>query len=184
MGSTANSARYSVDLVIVNDRARFFTGDGSKREDYPSFGHTVVAPGDGSIVAAHGDAPNEPAPMTRTLYAKDPLRAIYGNYIVIDHGRGEYSQLGHLQQGSVRVRVGDRVRKGQPIAAAGASGASLFPHLHYQLVNAPCNDGEGLPVYFEEYRRVVGAREMPESGVAIDSGDIVVSCPAEIRPGH
>jgi murein DD-endopeptidase MepM/ murein hydrolase activator NlpD len=85
-----------------------------------------------------------------------------------------------LQQDSVRVRVGDRVRQGQPIAAAGASGTSLFPHLHYQLVNAPGIDGEGLPVYFDEYRRIVGAREMRESGVAIDSGDIVVSSTSDL----
>ena len=180
MGITTNPARYSVDLVVVDDQAHFFTGDGSKREDYPSFGHTVIAPGDGSVVAAYGDAPNESAPLTRTMYREDPLRAIYGNYIVIDHGQGEYSQLGHLQQGSVRVRVGDRVRQGQPIATSGASGTSLFPHLHYQLVNAPGIDGEGLPVYFDEYRRVVGAREVRETGVAIDSGDIVVSSTSDM----
>ena len=180
MGITTNPARYSVDFVVVDDQANFFTGDGSKREDYPSFGHTVIAPGDGSVVAKYGDAPNESAPLTRTMYREDPLRAIYGNYIVIDHGQGEYSQLGHLQQGSVRVRVGDRVRQGQPIATSGASGTSLFPHLHYQLVNAPGIDGEGLPVYFDDYRRVVGARELRETGVAIDSGDIVVSSPSDM----
>ena len=175
MGITTNAARYSFDLVVVDDRARFFKGDGSRREDYASFGHTVIAPGDGSVVAAYGDAANEPAPLTRTMYREEPLRAIYGNYVVIDHGHGEYSQLGHLKQGSVRVRVGQRVRQGQPVAEAGASGTSLFPHLHYQLVSAPGDDGEGLPVYFDEYRRVVGAVEVRESGVAIDSGDILVS---------
>jgi murein DD-endopeptidase MepM/ murein hydrolase activator NlpD len=175
MGITTNPARYSVDLVVVDHQARFHTGDGSRREDYPTFGQTVVAPGDGAIVAAYGDAVNDAAPLTRTSYREDPLRAIYGNYIVIDHGHGEYSQLGHLQQGSVRVRVGDRVRQGEPIAAAGASGTSLFPHLHYQLVNAPGIDGEGLPMYFDEYRRIAGVREVRETGVAIDSGDIVMS---------
>jgi hypothetical protein len=49
-----------------------------------------------------------------------------------------------------RVRVGDRVRQGQPI------------------------------VYFDEYRRVVGAREVRETGVAIDSGDIFVSSTSDM----
>jgi hypothetical protein len=38
---------------------------------------------------------------------------IFGNYIVIDHGNGEFSHLGHLKPGSAKVAVGDKVRAGQ-----------------------------------------------------------------------
>ncbi|PTL82866.1 hypothetical protein DAT35_18020 [Vitiosangium sp. GDMCC 1.1324] len=37
-----------------------------------------------------------------------------GNVVVIDHGGGEYSLLAHMQQGSVTVKAGDKVRAGQP----------------------------------------------------------------------
>jgi hypothetical protein len=36
--------------------------------------------------------------------------------VIIDHGNGEFSLLGHLRQGSLRVKIGDRIRQGQAIA--------------------------------------------------------------------
>jgi murein DD-endopeptidase MepM/ murein hydrolase activator NlpD len=122
-----------------------------------------------------GDAPNEAAEPTAESFTKDPMFAIYGNYIVIDHGNGEFSQLGHLKNGSVTVRTGDRVRQGQVIAQAGASGTSLFPHLHYQLVTRPGVDGEGLPPRFSKLARVLGSELKPEEKAWIDTGDIVES---------
>ena len=91
---------------------------------------------------------------------------------MIDHGNGEFSQLGHLKQGSVVVKPGDRVRQGQRIAQAGQSGTSLFPHLHYQLVTRPGIDGEGLPPRFDKVTRVVGTARRHDDGAWIDSGDI------------
>ena len=38
------------------------------------------------------------------------LTAITGNYVMIDHGKNEYSFYAHLQPGSVRVHVGDQVK--------------------------------------------------------------------------
>lgn len=53
-----------------------------------------------------------------------------GNGVVIDHGDGWETQYCHLAQGSVRVRPGDMVAAGQPIARVGLSGNTEFPHLH------------------------------------------------------
>jgi murein DD-endopeptidase MepM/ murein hydrolase activator NlpD len=55
-----------------------------------------------------------------------------------------------MQHGSVRVRTGDRVKRGDVVGLAGSAGDSELPHLHYQLT-----DGEhlflvdGLPSRFE-----------------------------------
>jgi murein DD-endopeptidase MepM/ murein hydrolase activator NlpD len=45
--------------------------------------------------------------------------------------------MAHLEQGSVRVRVGDAVRRGQPLAAVGNNGHSSQPHLHLQVQDTP-----------------------------------------------
>ena len=45
--------------------------------------------------------------------------------------------LAHLKQGSARVAVGQRVKRGQPIAQVGNSGSSSEPHLHVQVQNGP-----------------------------------------------
>lgn len=93
----------------------------------------------------------------------------------LSHGHGEHSVLGHLQQHSAKVRVGDRVGAGQMIAAVGASGSSLMPHLHYQLQRGPTAAAEGLPSYFERVRRLRGGRVGAAGRAQIDSGEIVES---------
>ena len=53
-----------------------------------------------------------------------------GNGVVIDHGDGWETQYCHLARGSVKVKAGDMVTAGQPIARVGLSGDTEFPHLH------------------------------------------------------
>jgi hypothetical protein len=53
-----------------------------------------------------------------------------GNGVVIDHGDGWETQYCHLARGSVRVKAGDQVKAGDPIAKVGLSGNTEFPHLH------------------------------------------------------
>lgn len=75
---------------------------------------------------------------------------IAGNYIVIKHGESEYSTLAHLKCGSIKVSVGERVKKGQTLALCGNSGSSTEPHLHFQLQTGPSfYTSAGLPVRFD-----------------------------------
>ncbi|WP_334163239.1 M23 family metallopeptidase [Phenylobacterium sp.] len=59
-----------------------------------------------------------------------------GNGVVIDHGDGWETQYCHLANGSIRVRTGDVVAAGQPIARVGLSGATEFAHLHLGVRHA------------------------------------------------
>jgi murein DD-endopeptidase MepM/ murein hydrolase activator NlpD len=59
-----------------------------------------------------------------------------GNGVVIDHGGGWQTQLCHFKLGSVRVKPGDKVRSGQPIAQVGMSGLAEFPHVHLSVRRA------------------------------------------------
>lgn len=51
--------------------------------------------------------------------------------IVLNHGREIKTQYSHLSK--IYVDKGDRVRKGQEIAAVGSRGNSTGPHLHYEV---------------------------------------------------
>ena len=70
-----------------------------------------------------------------------------------------------MKQGSVRVKVGDKVKTGEQIGACGNSGNSPTPHLHFHVQNsAKLFDSEGLPVRFSNYL---------EDGKAVSLGEPV-----------
>jgi murein DD-endopeptidase MepM/ murein hydrolase activator NlpD len=77
-------------------------------------GTIVLAPADGVVILA------TPRPFT-----------LEGNLVLIDHGMGLNSAFMHLSR--IDVKLGQRVRRGQPIGAVGRSGRATGPHLHWGL---------------------------------------------------
>ena len=57
-----------------------------------------------------------------------------------------------MKPGSVRVREGDRVRRGQRLGTLGNSGNSATPHLHLQVQTTRSFASDGLPFVFERFR--------------------------------
>jgi peptidase M23-like protein len=135
--------------------------------DFPGFGQPVLAPADATVVRAH-DAERDhwsrtSPPAMLYLVAEGMVREllgpgrILGNHVVLDLGGGVYAALAHLRRGSIRVRPGDRVAAGQPLAACGNSGNSSEPHLHFQLMDHPSVLlAAGLPLAFSDFQ-VAGA---------------------------
>lgn len=67
----------------------------------------------------------------------------YGNYVVINHGYGYETVYGHMYR--VKVRVGERVQRGDIIGYVGSTGKSTGPHCHYEVHK----NGQRIdPVYF------------------------------------
>jgi hypothetical protein len=77
-----------------------------------------------------------------------------GNVVVLDHGRGLFTQYLHLNHQGVLVTEGEVVSAGQPIAQSGNTGYSTTPHLHFMVHDATgqslpssflCVPGDGIP---------------------------------------
>jgi hypothetical protein len=182
-GQTTNFQRYGYDFVLVNEQGVMYRGRPKDRDDwyrgkaddnalYLAFGQPVYAAGAGRVVAARDGEPDDRR-VDRAALA-ERATAVGGNYVVIDHLNGEYSWFGHLKQGSVKVRPGQLVKQGEVIGQVGASGDSLFPHLHYELRTGPGIQGvEGLPSYFGGFRRVLGSKTVPVERGQVDTGDVV-----------
>lgn len=95
-------------------------------------GVAVLAAADGRVIATRNDVPD------RLLNQFEALQALAGpakpsNSVSLYHGKGWATHYGHLRRGSVTVRNGQRVKRGQVIGLIGASGSTNFPHLHFTL---------------------------------------------------
>jgi murein DD-endopeptidase MepM/ murein hydrolase activator NlpD len=167
-----NSQRYALDLVVVDEQGEAFHGDPGKQESWVGFGAPVVAPAPGTIVAAMGDRPDD-IPYDLAAAQKEPA-LMAGNYVMIDHGNGEVSMLAHFRHGSLAVKAGDHVERGQLLGKMGHSGmGSGLVHVHYELRNtSDLFDADGLPAVFQGFRRVGGTA--PETG-RIAPGWIVIT---------
>jgi hypothetical protein len=174
-GTRSNIDRYAYDFVPVNEAGEMRNGPPEVNASWFGFGQRINAAGAGRVVAVVDDGMDNREVDTARFEAN--RLADYGNYIVIDHGGGEFALYGHIMHASAQVRPGDDVKPGQPIAAIGASGSSLMPHLHFQLQSTADADGEGLPSYFGGFFRVLGDRSLPVPTGQIDSGDIVEDAP-------
>lgn len=122
-------AAYAVDFVPAENLARAIPEARRHRlTDFPCFGQPVLAAADGVVAWARDGAPDRPP---RRVVKGDP-----GNFVIVEHAVGEFTELRHLQAGSVRVRVGDPVTRGQVVARCGNSGNAKTPHLHIGLLGS------------------------------------------------
>jgi hypothetical protein len=176
IGFRSNFMRYALDFVNVDAAGARHKGDGMTNEQWYGWKGNVVAPGDGVVVGVlndyvDNDVVGKENKFDEARVMKEPI-TLYGNHVVIDHENGEFSMIGHVLQGSVRVKVGERVKRGQTIAAMGSSGSSIYPHVHYELRTDPGISGEGLPPYFVDYTLHRGSKSMKVKRGTINSGDI------------
>lgn len=90
---------------------------------------------DGTDIAGCGYGSNIFAAQSGTVVVSeyDGRYGVNGEYIVIDHHNGYYSQYNHMCSGCRAVKVGDYVEKGQPIGGMGQTGAATGVHLHFSI---------------------------------------------------
>ncbi|MDA8352246.1 MAG: peptidoglycan DD-metalloendopeptidase family protein [Firmicutes bacterium] len=68
-----------------------------------------------------------------TVVKVEHLTGSYGSYIEIDHGKDISTLYAHMWPHQVKVRQGQKVKKGQTIGEIGNNGRSTGPHLHFEV---------------------------------------------------
>jgi Peptidase family M23 len=140
---------FAVDWVQLRD-GKLFDDDGSGNGQWYGFGADVVAVADGSVAAVFDGMPEQKPAMPATGL-RGP-RDYSGNHVSLQISPGVWAVYAHLQPGSITVKTGDDVKKGQVIGKLGNSGNSSGPHLHFQLSDGPeITTSTSLPFALDSY---------------------------------
>jgi murein DD-endopeptidase MepM/ murein hydrolase activator NlpD len=109
-------------------------------------GTPIHAVANGIVVSAINDRPQVP-PNTSTAenHTLHKPSDFSGNSVIERIAPGQYATYAHMQTGSVRVKVGQRLRTGQVIGLLGDSGNTTAPHLHFGIVDRPDFFSDSLP---------------------------------------
>ncbi len=125
-----NEFRHAWDFVITDPGKSQYRGSGDLLTDYYCFDKMVVAPADGTVELVVDHIPDN-------IVGEVNLKENWGNTVIIKHDQHLYTSLSHLKEGSIRVKEGDSVRKGDELGRCGNSGRSPYPHLHFQVQETP-----------------------------------------------
>lgn len=122
--------RHALDFVIKDEDGSQYKNSGDDPADYYCYNKPVLAVADGTVEYVVDDVPDN-------IIGSPNIKENWGNTVVIKHKDFLYSSLSHLVPGSVSVKEGDRVRKGDSVGKCGNSGRSPYPHLHLQMQSTP-----------------------------------------------
>ena len=150
-GRAQIAQRFAIDWVKLGDDGKTFRGDPLKNESYLAYGAEALSVGEGVVTETKDGIPqNVPGEDSRAVPIT--LETVGGNHVIVDLGRGHFAFWAHLQPGSLRVKVGDHVRRGQVVGLVGNSGNSTEPHLHFHVTDASSPLGsEGVPYVFDAF---------------------------------
>jgi hypothetical protein len=177
-GRAVDSRRYAIDWKQIKANASF-SGDSRDVRSYYSYGKPVLAVANGRVVTARDGLPDNIPGHGESFHPAVPitLETVAGNTITLDLSGGQFAHYLHLRPGSIRVKPGDRVKRGQMLARVGSSGDAREPHLHFEVTtSSKLLAGDGVPYVIDRYYYVSasgGPMELRTKELPLDK-DVVV----------
>ncbi|MCP4179686.1 MAG: M23 family metallopeptidase, partial [bacterium] len=130
-----NFAQFAYDFSLFDRTGNLYKGNPNNLNDYYAFGRSVFAPTDCTVYKVQDGIEDN------TVIGKS---AIHANYVRLDLGSNILCTLVHFKKGSIVVREGQKLKRGDKIAEVGNSGASNYPHLHMQIQKYNVNSDKPL----------------------------------------
>ena len=142
-----NRAQFAYDFDKIDGNGELYKGNPKNLNDYYAFGQPVYAPADCTVFKVHdGEKDNPIGKVTK-----------HANYVMLNLGKNVFCEMAHFKNGSIIVKEGQHLKKGDKIAEVGNSGMSDNPHLHMQIQdydinsNQPLKPGFPLPLSFSDF---------------------------------
>ena len=144
-GHAYDAQRFAIDWVQLYPDGKTYRGDPLDNKNYRAYGAEIHSVANGTVTEILDGLPQN-IPNSPKLAVEITLETIGGNHVIVDLGNGRYAFYAHMQPGSLRVKVGDKVARGQVLGLLGNTGNSSEPHLHFHICNQSSELGcEGLP---------------------------------------
>lgn len=148
-GQARIPGRFAVDFIKLDNDGRAAMGDKNMITNWYGYGQVVLAVANGIIFATRDDFAESTTLSDHPKYS--PIQAT-GNYISIEIGKNQFVFYEHLKPGSIRVKPGQKVNKGDVIARLGFTGQTTGPHLHLHVADRDSPLGsEGIPFVFDSF---------------------------------
>lgn len=148
-GAIRVAERFAIDFVQLNGKDTLASGPPDQLSSYEFFGDEIYAAADGTVVAVEDGLPEQ---VPGKLPEGATIQMAGGNHVVVDIGEGRFAFYAHMQPGSVKVKMGDKVKTGQVLGLLGNSGNTDTPHLHFHVMDAPSPLlANGLPYVFTAF---------------------------------
>ena len=181
-GQTYVAQRYAIDFEQADAANRIFTGNPTDPKSYVIYGKEIHAVADGTVVATRNDLADQ---VPGTYPAGIPLDEADGNFVILDIGDGFFVNYAHMQTGSVRVKVGDRVATGDVIGLVGNTGNSVAPHLHLHVMDASSAlAAQGLPYLYDRFMLTGQVASTADFDAAEGKGIPLVTVPGVTATEH
>ncbi len=162
--------RYCYDMgVLGGPKRESSSGDPNRNQSYFCWDRPIRCVEDGKVLAVVDDVPDNDGHKANP--ANVPVR---NACILVEHPGNHFSEYYHVRRGSSVVKVGQRVKAGDPLGRVGNAGASSEPHLHFGYI-ALDRTGRyrNIPVRIEGLRTVDGKPAdggLPKGGVEYVAG--------------
>lgn len=155
--------RFAIDWVKVGPNGDSRHDGTTKNEDWWGWGEPVLAVADGEITEVVDKFPDN----TPRVLPPVTLDNIAGNHVILQIAANRFVTYAHLQKGSIKVRTGEHVHRGDMLALLGNSGNTTGAHLHLQVTDRnSVLQSQGVPFVFADFTYLGPGSDYPEKQVS------------------
>jgi hypothetical protein len=141
--------RFAIDFIKMDSQSRYAKGDENIIENWHGYGDDVLAVSDGVVASMRDSFPESATLSEHPQYSAEKAS---GNYISLEIEDNKFVFYEHLKPGSIKVKPGEKVKRGDIIASLGFTGQTTGPHLHFHVADKDSLLGaEGLPFVFDNF---------------------------------
>lgn len=138
--------RYAIDWIKLDSQNRSLT-DGPGVKASPTFDQPVLAVADAVVYGVVDRFPDQALGK-----ASGDRKFPGGNSVMLKLATGQFAYYAHLKLGSIKVKEGEKVKRGQELGVIGNSGNAAAPHLHMQISDGPNPFGSNsVPYVIEQF---------------------------------